>query len=103
MKKIKKNGKVLIVALWVFTTALIPFASAGSSEAMIVEGLGRTFGSVFELPKALLGSVMGGGFPFSLVTGVLSGTYRTVVGTLGGALETAQGAAPYAKYAVFLV
>jgi hypothetical protein len=74
-------------------------AGTGQDAAYIARGAGKFFGSVFAIPKAMLqdsGRVM---FPFGLVTGAVRGTVQMVGGIVGGAVDVAQGSAPYAKYA----
>ena len=79
-------------------------------HAGIVNGIEKTLFSSLEIPKAMV--EQSGNFPFGLVAGALTGTYRAVAGTISGVGEVAQGAAsgaanaaktaaPYAKYAPF--
>jgi len=70
---------------------------------LLVRGVAKTVGAVFEIPRAMIedsGRVM---FPFGIVTGAVTGTVKTVGSVLSGALDIAQGAAPYAKYAILFI
>lgn len=60
-------------------------------------------GSVFQIPKAILTHSAQQPFPLGVLTGTVDGSFRTIGGLLTGALETASGAAPYAKYMVFFI
>ena len=87
----------LILALTSFSV------SAYADVGLIFRGVGRTFISIFEIPRTILEHSTQVIFPFGIVTGALSGTIRTVMGTLGGIADIATGAAPYAKYMVFFI
>ena len=89
-----------LVALFL-TVFLVPEAYA--NVPLILRGLGKTLFSVFEIPRTIIGQSTAGLFPLSLVTGTVMGSVRMVMGTLGGAFDLVQGAAPFAKYALFLV
>lgn len=69
---------------------------------LIVNGAARTFFSVLQLPKEMLDSGSQS-FPFGLIGGAITGTAKAVGGTIGGAADMARGAAPYAKYMIFLI
>ena len=73
---------------------------AHASVNLIARGLVKTVAAVFEVPKALITGA-GSSFPLGIVTGAITGTMRTVAGTVMGATDMARGAAPYAKYALF--
>ena len=97
----KKSRYLLSLAMIVGFLFVSPpvYAGAGQDAAYIARGAGKFFGSVFAIPKAMLqdsGRVM---FPFGLVTGAVRGTVQMVGGIVGGAVDVAQGSAPYAKYA----
>jgi len=77
------------------------FAGAGRDASLIMRGVGKTVGSVFQLPITMLASSTTA-FPFGLLGGAVLGTFKAVGGTLSGAFDIARGAAPYAKYAIFL-
>lgn len=67
--------------------------------ALIFRGVARTLFSAMEIPRTILQNPSHTPFPFSIVTGAVAGTFKTVAGTVGGAADMARGAAPYAKYA----
>lgn len=69
---------------------------------LILDGAARTFFSVLQLPKEILDS-SSHSFPFGLIGGAITGTAKAVGGTIGGAADMARGAAPYAKYMIFLI
>ncbi len=100
-KPMKKHCYLLsiIVVLSFLLVQTSVYAGAGQDAAYVARGAGKFFGSVFAIPKAMLqdsGRVM---FPFGLVTGAVRGTVQMVGGIVGGAVDVAQGSAPYAKYA----
>jgi hypothetical protein len=76
---------------------------AYANSGLILRGLARTLGAVFQIPKSMIYESCRTTFPLGLVTGALEGTFQTVMGVAGGALDMAQGAAPYAKYMMFLM
>jgi len=76
---------------------------AKSSAGYLMRGTAKTFLSAFEIPRTMLQHSQQVMFPFGLVTGTVVGAARTVTGTLSGVFDLARGAAPYAKYAIFLV
>ena len=75
------------------------YASDGNNMGLIFRGVARTIFAAVEIPRTILENPSRTPFPFSLVTGAVTGTFRTVAGTVGGAADMARGAAPYAKYA----
>ncbi len=76
---------------------------AQSSAGYLIQGTAKTLLSVFEIPRTMLQHSQNVIFPVGLVTGSMVGAVRTVTGTLSGVFDLARGAAPYAKYAIFLV
>lgn len=87
--------------------ALLPMAArpvyaGGENLQLIFSGLARTVFSVVKLPITILASSTRT-FPLGLIGGVFKGTAEAVGGTLLGAFDTARGAAPYAKYAIFAI
>ena len=89
----------LALTLMVFCGHSFVYADTGQDISYAAQGATQIVGSAFAIPKAMLqdsGHVM---FPFGLVTGAIRGTVQTVTGILGGAMNVARGAAPYAKYA----
>jgi len=88
---------VLITSICFSAYAENPIRDIG----IVAGGASKVIGGVFALPTEIL---KGGfqSFPFGLVTGTVKGTVKTLGGVLGGTLQMAKGAAPYAKYAVFV-
>ena len=94
--------------VWVFALILalgcasIPAeAHAQNNIGLIARGVSKILGAAFQVPAHMLaGSTRY--FPFGLLTGAMSGTFHTLGGVLGGGFDVARGAAPYAKYLVFL-
>lgn len=78
-----------------------PKPAYADSMALITRGIARTLFSAFQIPKEMLAGAPHA-FPLGLVAGTMNGVVKTVVGTVMGAADIARGAAPYAKYAVFL-
>jgi hypothetical protein len=97
-----KKAKTFLVLVFVLGVLLMPslgYAEMGEDISYAARGAGKIVGGVFAIPKAMLqdsGRVM---FPFGLVTGAIRGTFQTVTGVVGGAVDVARGGAPYAKYA----
>ncbi len=79
----------------------LPRPAYADSVGLIMRGVARTIFSVFELPKTIVES-SGQSFPLGIIGGTVAGSMRMVAGTLMGATDIARGAAPYAKYLVFL-
>lgn len=73
-----------------------------ANEQLILRGTAKTLLSVFQLPGTMLQSSMDS-FPLGLISGAVQGSVNAVMGTLSGVVDIARGAAPYAKYAIFLV
>lgn len=86
---------LLLVAAIVLMVA--PASAWADNNAYIMRGVARTLFSVFQLPKTMIQESVQF-FPFGIVTGAVKGSLNTVLGTLGGLLDIAKGAAPYAKY-----
>ncbi len=75
--------------------------SAHASLGLIAQGLAKTVYAVFRVPADMMaGSTQA--FPLGIVTGAVSGSMKAVAGTVMGGFDMARGAAPYAKYLVFL-
>ncbi len=87
---------LILLMLWA------PKAAYADNLGLIFRGVAKTVGSVFQLPVGMLAS-SGQAFPFGLISGAVGGTARAVSGTLSGAVDIARGAAPYAKYMIFMV
>lgn len=80
------------------------FLAQGSviaSNAQILRGVAKVITAPFQIPSAMLADSQKVVFPFGLVTGAISGTFQTLMKTVSGGLDMAQGAAPYAKYMLF--
>ncbi|MBU9889817.1 MAG: hypothetical protein KTQ49_08130 [Candidatus Omnitrophica bacterium] len=97
----RKNSLLAVLLAILLLLAAVPSVHAGTGHdiAYAMRGIGKIFGGVFAIPKAMIqdsGRVL---FPFGIVTGALRGTVETVTGVLGGTFDIARGAAPYAKYA----
>lgn len=75
---------------------------ASANIPLIARGLGRTLSAVFSLPASMMADSVRGGFPLGLIMGTVRGTMQAITGTVVGAIDMARGAAPYAKYLVFL-
>lgn len=96
------NRKIRVfLALWLLCGLVAcPQAHAGGIP-LIMRGAGRTFFSVFQIPKDMI-TYAPKAFPVGLVAGTVTGTMKAVAGTVVGAFDMARGAAPYAKYLIFL-
>lgn len=97
----KALALVLLVTVFYAAGPAPVYADVGRDLSLVLRGTSKTLGSVFQIPARMM---TGGGapFPFGIVTGAISGTAQAVGGTLNGAVDIARGAAPYAKYLVFL-
>jgi len=93
---------MLICALMMVVGPINPHASAASSVDYLTRGVVKTVTSVFYIPMEMIKDSTQILFPFGLVTGAVKGSIKTVGGLLGGAVDIARGAAPFAKYLVLL-
>ncbi len=75
---------------------------ASANIPLIARGVGRTLSAVFSLPAAMIQDSTRAIFPLGLIMGTVRGTMMMLTGTVMGAFDLARGAAPYAKYLVFL-
>lgn len=94
-----------VLPILVLAFLLIPslgYAGDGENVSYIARGASRMVGGLFSIPKSMLQDSTRVLFPFGLVTGAVRGTMQTVTGVLCGTADVARGAAPYAKYLVFL-
>lgn len=91
--------RILFILILLGSVSFKP-AYASNNIALITRGVARTLFSAFQIPATMMSNA-GNAFPIGLVTGAVSGTMKTVVGTVMGAADIARGAAPYAKYAIF--
>jgi hypothetical protein len=73
---------------------------ADGDMGLVVQGVGKTLFSAFQIPACMLQNATTM-FPVGLLGGVVQGTYRMLTGTLSGVADIARGGAPYAKYLVF--
>lgn len=90
----------LFIILFLACGLMAP-APAHANIGLIARGFAKTIYAVAQVPANMLaGSAQS--FPLGVVTGAVAGTMKMAVGTVMGAVDMARGAAPYAKYAVFL-
>lgn len=97
----KKTALTLICTL-LLLCSLTPESHAQSSVDYLASGVAKVLGAAFAIPTEMIkdsGKVM---FPFGILTGAVKGSLKTVGGVLAGGFDIARGAAPYAKYLVFL-
>lgn len=97
----KKAFRLFALASFILTSFVSP--AYADNIGLIFQGVARTLVSVFQIPKTMLEYSSEFGFPVGTVMGTVIGSLQTVFGTLGGMADVARGAAPYAKYLVFLV
>ncbi|HTL46526.1 MAG TPA: hypothetical protein VL688_00515 [Verrucomicrobiae bacterium] len=95
--------------LWIFALVLgvgcafLPSkAHAQDSVGLIGRGVSKIVGAAFQVPGQVLAQSFQG-FPFGIMTGAMSGAFQAVNGVVGGTVDVARGAAPYAKYMVFFI
>ncbi len=93
---------VLALAVFILPGSSAVYAATGNDIALLFRGAARTLFSAFEIPRTILQNPGGTPFPLNIVTGTVAGSLKTVAGTVMGAADLARGAAPYAKYLVFL-
>ena len=102
MKKEKRRLCLIATLLSAFIFCS-PQPAHADSMGLLFRGVARTLLSAFEIPRSILQDSTRVMFPLGILTGTLSGAYRTIMGTLAGGLDIARGAAPYAKYMVFFI
>ncbi len=88
----------VLLSLLLMTAFSVP---AFADVDLIFRGAAKTLYAVAQLPANMIQGTTQS-FPFGLVTGTVAGTAKMVTGTVMGAVDMARGAAPYAKYLVFL-
>lgn len=76
-------------------------AYAQDNIGLVFRGIAKTLVSAFQLPGSILSQSIQQ-FPLGLITGTVQGTFKMIAGTLSGGADIVRGAAPYAKYLVFL-
>ncbi len=91
-----------ILMLALLSIPSLGYAGDGENVSYIARGASRMVGGLFAIPKSMMQDSTRVMFPFGLVTGAARGTMQTVTGVLGGTVDVARGAAPYAKYLVFM-
>ena len=100
IKRAPKITAIFIVTLFYLGTLPVELY-AGDNINLILLGTTKTLFSVLKLPMYMAtGAVKQ--FPIGILGGAIQGSYEAVAGTLSGAVDIARGAAPYAKYLVFL-
>ena len=97
-----KFFRVLLPLLLIFFTKMNrpAYASDDNNLALVFRGVARTLFSALEIPRSIIENSTGAPFPLNVVTGTVTGAFKTVAGTVMGAADMARGAAPYAKYLV---
>lgn len=100
--------KIFRIILLVLTLAWIyqpqpALASDARNVALVFRGVAKTVLSIFQVPAGMMQDSTRVMFPFGLVTGAVTGSIKTLVGTMSGVFDIARGAAPYAKYAMFAI
>lgn len=103
-KEFKRRQKFISFVMLLSTFFLFSAAQRyePSNQGYIVRGTARTLASTMEIPRTMLEHSAALPFPLGIATGALAGSFRTVLGVVAGAADIARGAAPYAKYAIFL-
>ena len=76
--------------------AIIVCAHPSEASADILRGLLRVVGGVLELPRATLAGTVGGPPILGTLVGALTGVVRGAGMIVGGTLETALSAIPFA-------
>ena len=92
----------LIFASFLLNADGAAYATTGNDVYFVFRGAARTLFSSVEIPRTIIENPGKVPFPLNLVTGTIAGTFKTITGTLMGAVDIARGAAPYAKYLIFL-
>jgi len=91
--------KRIVLTLFVFFCLVSPLKAEDYSDtSRFIQGFGKILSAPFYLPSEVLTKTFTQ-FPFGVVGGALTGTYRTTTTLMGGLWDMAGAAAPYAKYA----
>ena len=98
----KKTALILIVVLLFSMFSVPQELYAANSAGYAVRGLTRLIYGIIAIPRNILSHSKRVIFPLGILTGTAQGAWEMVSWTLGGAFDLLKGAAPYAKYAVFL-
>ena len=91
-----------LLLILVFSSSPLLQADTAENFGHISAGFTRVLGAGFQIPGYMIHKTLSGPIGLGTVDGVLSGTYHAVRELSVGALQMAQGAAPYAKYLAFL-
>lgn len=101
-----KQRKTILTLVLKATLFFFCFATAHADAAQGVgyaaRGATKVISGVFAIPRSMIedsGRLM---FPLGILTGAVRGSVQTVAATLGGTFDMVRGAAPYAKYLIFL-
>lgn len=102
MQRFQKNLRIAALCAFFLSGTLSAYAENPVRDVSIVAaGAGKIVSGVFALPVEILRGATQS-FPFGILVGAIRGTAKTIGGVLGGTVQAASGAAPYAKYAAFL-
>jgi len=102
MNRRKLTIQALFICLFSLSVCFSAYAENPVRDASIIAGgASRIVSGVFALPIEILRGATQS-FPFGILTGAIRGTAKTIGGVLGGTVQAASGAAPYAKYAAFI-
>jgi len=97
-----KPFKPFVIILFFLGIVLYsPYVYAGGI-GLVFQGVARIVGSVLQVPIHLVSRTAQDPFPIGLVTGTLEGAFYLLAEAVAGTGQIAAGAAPYAKYLVFL-
>lgn len=92
----------LLVCILFFTSLPSLYADDVQNVSYIERGFFRIFTAAFQLPRYLIHKTLTGPPIVGTLDGAVTGAFYTVSSVVGGAFDIARGAAPYAKYLVFL-
>lgn len=93
----------LILGFLIIATPPVYAGDKDSTAYLLYRGTSRVITAPFSGASTMLQQTVTRPFPYGMVTGTLNGTMKIVEGVLSGAIDLARGAAPYAKYLVFLL
>ena len=98
---IRTRFAAVFLAVFFLMSAAAGPAHAQDNIGLVFRGVAKTLVAAFQLPGSILTQSVQQ-FPLGLITGTVTGTFKMIAGTLSGGADIARGAAPYAKYLVFL-
>ncbi len=101
-RQIKYVSYVLALAVILSGPVVNVYADHGENFFYISQGFSRILGSTFQIPGYMIHKTLSGPVGIGTVDGILSGTYGALHELSQGTFQMAQGAAPYAKYLVFM-